>query len=74
MRVFSENEFEEISFQCPRCGWNGKGPETHIVDFYGITKVMEAHCPTCDKQLGNIRRTPRSGRSAPGGPESFDLG
>jgi hypothetical protein len=73
MRVYSEREFENESLQCPRCGWSGKGEDAHVVDFYGISRVMEAHCPGCDKQLGNIRRPERSGRSRPGGPESFDI-
>ena len=73
MRVYSEREFESTSLQCPRCGWSGKGDEVHVVDFYGISRVMEAHCPGCDKQLGNIRRPDPSGRSSPGGPESFEI-
>jgi hypothetical protein len=74
MRVYSERDFEEASFDCPKCGWRGKGEDTHVVDFYGISRVMEAHCPGCDKQLGSISRADRNGRSGHNGPDSFHIG
>ncbi len=71
--MYSERDYEEQSFNCPKCGWTGKGEETHIIDFYGISRVMEAHCPGCDKLIANITRQER-GRSGPGGPSSFHIG
>lgn len=51
---FKESLFYTLDIKCPHCGWQGKGDETHIVDFFGVVRVKEVHCPNCDKKLGNI--------------------
>ena len=56
MQQYNENEFDDLAIVCPNCKWSGKGSETHIVDFFGVTTMREAHCPECDEKLAEIKR------------------
>ena len=53
--IFYEESFDDMDITCPNCGWQGKGDETHIVDFYGVVRAREVHCPNCDNKLGDIQ-------------------
>ena len=53
--LFYEDSFDAIAVKCPNCGWEGKGEDTHIIDFYGLVNAKESHCPNCDQKLGNIQ-------------------
>ncbi|MBD0284625.1 MAG: hypothetical protein ICV51_04340 [Flavisolibacter sp.] len=54
--VFNERDFDNQPLNCPRCHWKGNGSEAVIIDFYGITKMKEAHCPNCDANLARVKR------------------
>ncbi|HEX2532229.1 MAG TPA: hypothetical protein VHK69_00760 [Chitinophagaceae bacterium] len=60
MEDFRAVDFDERELTCPKCGWQGKGDEAHIIDFYGVSKVQEVHCPNCDRLIANLRKEPRS--------------
>lgn len=66
--VFSEREFENLQITCPNCGWKGLGSDTNIIDLYGLTKLREVHCPTCDTYIAGLQR-----EIAPGNPEGDEL-
>jgi hypothetical protein len=52
--IYSKQELETEVLECDNCGWKGKGSEARIVDFYGIAKVEEIHCPNCDAYLAGL--------------------
>ena len=54
-KIYREANFEEESLHCPHCEWRGKGDETVVIDFYGISKTQEVRCPECDSVLGGLR-------------------
>lgn len=54
--VYSQEEFATATLQCDKCGWTGVGTEASIIDFYGIAKVQEIHCPNCDTYLAGLLR------------------
>lgn len=70
--VFDDVSFDNEDMSCPGCGWNGKGTDTHIIDFYGVSANKEVHCPNCDSYLGVVKKsdTPRGGTA---GPVSFQF-
>lgn len=53
--IFYEESFNDEPITCPNCGWKGTGADTHIVDFYGVVRAREVHCPNCDNKLGDIK-------------------
>lgn len=61
-KVFDPGTFDERSFTCPSCGWTGKGEDTNVADFYGLSKYKQVSCPRCDEYLGNLSR-----EASPGG-------
>lgn len=58
-REFNSTEFNEEVIRCSKCGWEGSGVDANIVDFYGLTKVKDVHCPSCDSFLGGLRNADR---------------
>ena len=52
--VYSDIELEDQLLKCDNCGWQGKGDDARIVDFYGVSKTQEIHCPNCDEYLANL--------------------
>lgn len=52
---YHDNNFSEQPLKCSHCGWTGKGHEAVIIDFFGVTKSKEVHCPNCDKTIGTLR-------------------
>ncbi len=66
--VFPEKDFDNAPIMCPNCGWKGLGSETNIIDLYGITKLKEVHCPSCDTYIAGLLRD-----SAPADPEGDEL-
>ena len=60
MQQYNENDFDALSIKCPNCGWTGKGSDAHMVDFFGVTAMMEAHCPNCDEKLAEVKRADNS--------------
>jgi hypothetical protein len=54
--VYSENGFDELAVTCSNCGWKGLGSETNIIDLYGLSKLKEVHCPSCDNYLTGLQR------------------
>ncbi|HEX6333962.1 MAG TPA: hypothetical protein VFZ78_07030 [Flavisolibacter sp.] len=54
-RVFQERDFPDTSLKCDACGWSGKGNESHIIDFYGVSAVQQVECPECKNYLGDLK-------------------
>lgn len=52
--VFPAYGFDKAQLTCPNCGWNGIGSETNIIDLYGLTKLKEVHCPSCDTYIAGL--------------------
>lgn len=78
-KVFNAREFHEEVVRCSKCGWEGSGSDVNIIDFYGLAKVKEVHCPRCDTYLGGIRnvenrREERNARYYGGDPLSNQFG
>lgn len=55
-RLYNEREFLDEVIHCSKCGWEGSGYDVNIIDFYGLAKVKEVHCPRCDSFLGGIEK------------------
>ena len=53
---FVQNTFNEQPLQCSKCSWRGSGMEAVVIDFYGVAKNKEVHCPECDERLGILRQ------------------
>ena len=66
---YNNSEFDDQPLHCSKCNWQGKGLDAVIIDFFGVTKNMEAHCPNCDATLAIVRR----GSGTPG-ESANDLG
>ncbi|HVG13360.1 MAG TPA: hypothetical protein VM935_00315 [Chitinophagaceae bacterium] len=58
-KVYTEGEFYDESILCDRCGWEGSGHDVNIVDLYGLAKLKEIHCPSCDTHLAGIAKAVR---------------
>lgn len=52
--VFPANGFDKAQLICHNCGWKGIGSETNIIDLYGLTKLKEVHCPSCDSYIAGL--------------------
>ncbi|HUC82427.1 MAG TPA: hypothetical protein VMR70_16090 [Flavisolibacter sp.] len=52
---FQQTGFNEQPLQCGKCGWQGTGHDAVVIDFYGVSKNKEVHCPDCDERLGLVR-------------------
>lgn len=48
---FTEDSLAKQSLTCPNCNWTGPGDDAVVIDFYGVTKTKEVHCPNCDEKL-----------------------
>jgi hypothetical protein len=55
-KLYNDGEFYDESILCDRCGWEGSGYDVNIVDLYGLAKVKEIHCPSCDTHLAGIMK------------------
>jgi uncharacterized C2H2 Zn-finger protein len=55
-KIFRDANFEEENLHCPHCEWHGRGDESVVIDFYGITRNQEVRCPECDAIIGQLRR------------------
>lgn len=51
---YSATNFEEQSLSCPKCGWKGTGYDAVVIDFFGVTKSKEVHCPQCDTTIAIV--------------------
>ena len=54
-KVYNERGFDDEIIKCGRCGWEGSGYDVNIIDLYGLSKVKEIHCPSCDSYLGGVQ-------------------
>lgn len=54
VREYNETNFEEQDLSCSNCHWKGKGYDAVIIDFFGVTKSKEVHCPNCDSTIAII--------------------
>ena len=54
-KVYNERGFDDEIIKCGRCGWEGIGYDVNIIDLYGLSKVKEVHCPSCDSYLGGVQ-------------------
>jgi hypothetical protein len=70
--VFEDVSFDNEDMHCPSCGWHGKGDETRIIDFYGVSSNREVHCPNCDSYLGVVKKS-RGPGGGTAGPVSFQF-
>ncbi|HZF65096.1 MAG TPA: hypothetical protein VEZ55_11440, partial [Chitinophagaceae bacterium] len=71
-RLFNDLDFHDEAIRCSKCGWEGSGYDAHIVDFYGLTKVRDVHCPSCDSYIGGISRTNTSLRRSDSRDRGFE--
>jgi hypothetical protein len=55
-KLYNEREFDGEHIRCDRCGWEGRGDDANIVDFYGLARVQEVHCPNCDAYLAGVSK------------------
>ena len=70
---YNASTFQEQNLHCDNCNWTGKGADAVIIDFYGVVKDKEIHCPECDRTLGILKSDDHSpGESA--SDLSFQLG
>ena len=70
---YHDNEFDEKTLTCSKCGWNGQGHEAVVLSFYGVTDNKEAICPRCDNKVAIVQKSDRPpGESA--NDLSFQLG
>jgi hypothetical protein len=53
---YKTSTFQEQDLRCDKCGWTGKGADAVLIDFYGVVKDKEIHCPACDEKLGILKR------------------
>ena len=60
-KIYDPRTFEDERLNCPKCGWDGRGDETHVAGFYGIGKFKEILCPHCNEYLGNLLRNHTGG-------------
>ena len=58
MELFDPLKFDGQPLRCTRCGWQGRGDEAIVLDFYGVTAVKQVQCPKCDEVLGNVPTDP----------------
>lgn len=65
---FLQTGFDEQPLRCGNCGWRGAGADAVLIDFYGVTKNKEVHCPQCDERLGIVK-----GTDAPPGESATDI-
>lgn len=63
---FHERDFDEQTLRCPNCHWQGEGRDAVIIDFFGVVKNQEVHCPNCDETLAILIKD----GGAPGGSAS----
>lgn len=61
---YQERTFYDQTLHCPHCQWTGKGYDAVIIDFFGVVKNQEVHCPNCDETLGILIRNNTPGESA----------
>jgi ssDNA-binding Zn-finger/Zn-ribbon topoisomerase 1 len=54
--VIRAGDYEETDVQCEKCQWRGRGRDAILIDFYGISKLQELHCPKCDRVVGMVKR------------------
>jgi uncharacterized paraquat-inducible protein A len=71
---YHQTDFEEQSLHCKACGWSGKGRDAVVIDFFGVSKNMEAHCPKCDKTIGIITKDEGGTPGESANDLSFQLG
>lgn len=69
--VYSETNFEEQDLSCSNCHWKGKGYDAVIIDFFGVTKNKEVHCPSCDTTIGIITTVQDNGPGESDGDPGF---
>jgi predicted RNA-binding Zn-ribbon protein involved in translation (DUF1610 family) len=72
--VFPEKDFDDVPITCPNCGWEGLGSETNIIDLYGLSKLKEVHCPSCDTYIAGLRRERAHGEQPDGDELSNQFG
>ncbi len=53
---YKEREFDDQSLSCSNCHWKGKGIDAVMIDFFGVGKNKEAHCPDCDETIAIVKR------------------
>lgn len=71
---YHEKEFTEQTLECNNCGWKGKGKDATVIDFFGVTKSMELHCPNCDNVIGIISKDVNKPRGESADDLSFQTG
>ncbi len=55
-QVYEAGNFDDQPLQCSRCGWEGKGSDANLIDFYGLSEYQEAQCPQCDTTLAQVKQ------------------
>jgi hypothetical protein len=71
---YRENNFEEQDLVCPHCHWKGKGYDAVVIDFFGVSKTNDVHCPKCDKTIGIIKKDDGSAPGESANDLSFQTG
>ena len=64
--AFNASSFDEQDLSCSKCHWQGKGADSNVIDFYGVSNEKEIRCPNCDERLGSVKKDndPPPGESA----------
>lgn len=71
---YDDKTFEEQDLQCTKCNWKGKGYDANVIDFFGVSKSKEVHCPNCDTTIGTVVRNDRGNRGESANDLSFQFG
>jgi len=53
-RVYGDEDHTENTLSCDACGWRGTIDRANVLDFYGVSKIKEIHCPSCEALIGSI--------------------
>ena len=51
---YRDSNYEDKVLQCSNCSWKGKAADAILIDFFGVSKNKELHCPNCDTTIAII--------------------
>lgn len=54
--LYNERDFFKQPIWCGNCHWKGEGSDANVIDFYGVTKSKEVHCPACDETIAMLEK------------------
>lgn len=54
-KILDPEDYIDEDLVCEKCGWAGKASDANLIDFYGVSKIKELHCPNCDTIVATIK-------------------